>query len=50
MGIRKIFTPESELYLHNDGPAMRVATATQQSSMEIDEKGSIGSFFLEIHV
>ena len=44
MGIKKIFTPESELYLYEQGPALRLATATQQSSMEIDEKGSIGSF------
>lgn len=43
MGIKKIFTPESQLYLYDEGPAARVATATQQSSMEIDEVGSIGS-------
>jgi serpin B len=43
MGIKKIFTPESELYLYEGGRALRVGAANQQSSLEIDEAGSIGA-------
>lgn len=42
MGITKIFTPESELYLYEGGRSLQVGAATQQSSLEIDETGSIG--------
>lgn len=43
MGIEKIFTPESELYLYEGGPASRVASAVQVSALKVDEKGSIGA-------
>lgn len=43
MGIEKIFTPEAELYIYEEGRPLRVGAATQQSSLEIDEQGSIGA-------
>jgi serine protease inhibitor len=42
MGIKKIFEEDSNLFLFEDGVPSRVGAATQQSSLEIDEKGSIG--------
>lgn len=44
MGIKKIFTPDANLVLYENGKQSRVAAATQQSSLEIDETGSIGNF------
>lgn len=44
MGIRKIFTDDAQLQLYEEGRGSRIAAVTQQSSLEIDEEGSIGTF------
>jgi serine protease inhibitor len=43
MGIRTIFKPESQLKLIEGDENMIVSKATQQSSLEVNESGSIGA-------
>lgn len=43
MGITKLFSTESELYLFDDNQPLRVDQAVQQSKLEVDENGSIGA-------
>jgi serine protease inhibitor len=43
MGIRDLFTSRSKLYLFDDNQKLSVDQAIQQSSLEIDENGSIGA-------
>lgn len=43
MGIRKIFSSESEYSPLKDATKLQVSEATQQSSFEVSETGSIGA-------
>lgn len=43
MGIRKIFSQSSEFFPFNDDTPLQVSSALQQTSLEVNESGSIGA-------
>lgn len=43
MGVNKLFTPRSELYIFKDDVPLKIASVLQQSFLEVNEEGSIGA-------
>lgn len=43
MGIKELFSGSSKLSLYEDPSPLTVGDAIQQSTLEVDEKGSIGA-------
>lgn len=43
MGIQKIFSQDSEFSPLSNGPPLRVSSAIQQTSLEVNQFGSIGA-------
>lgn len=43
MGIKELFSTQSQLYLYDNDIPLQVSDALQQTSLEVNEKGSIGA-------
>lgn len=49
MGITKIFTPAAELPFIAQGENLQVSSASQQASMEVNEKGTVVVTYTQVN-